>query len=140
MSNVELGAPFKLEGNTPIPKPYPKDLIAVWDTGATGTTITTDVAKSFLLESMGPAVLRGVTGCAPCNRYLVSIHLPNGVVIPELEVTDCDYDIGCDVLIGMDIITLGDFAVSNFDGRTTFTFRMPSVERIDFTRAARFRA
>ena len=37
-----------------------------------------------------------------------------------------------DVLIGMDIINLGDFAVSNVEGSTCFTFRMPSLEEFDF--------
>ena len=32
-----------------------------------------------------------------------------------------------DVLIGMDIIGLGDFAVSNYRGKTTFTFRKRST-------------
>ena len=39
-----------------------------------------------------------------------------------------------DVLIGMDIINLGDFAVSNHNGKTTFSFRMPSVDEIIFTK------
>lgn len=37
-----------------------------------------------------------------------------------------------DLLIGMDIIGLGDFAVTNLGGNTVFTFRVPSVEKIDF--------
>lgn len=32
----------------------------------------------------------------------------------------------------MDVIGLGDFAVSNYRGKTTFTFRVPSLEEIDF--------
>ncbi len=39
---------------------------------------------------------------------------------------------GIDLLIGMDIIGLGDFAVTNLNGVTQFTFRLPSVESIDF--------
>ena len=37
------------------------------------------------------------------------------------------------MLVGMDIIGLGDFAVSNFQDRTAFSFRMPSQEEIDLT-------
>ena len=33
----------------------------------------------------------------------------------------------------MDIISMGDFAISNKDGKTVFSFRVPSLERIDFT-------
>lgn len=32
----------------------------------------------------------------------------------------------------MDVITLGDFAISAYEERTVFTFRMPSQGRIDF--------
>jgi hypothetical protein len=33
-----------------------------------------------------------------------------------------------DLLIGMDIIQLGDFSISNGAGKTLFTFAMPSFE------------
>ena len=36
--------------------------------------------------------------------------------------------------IGMDIISQGDFAVSNFNGTTVFTFRPPSKATIDFVK------
>ncbi len=38
------------------------------------------------------------------------------------------------MLIGMDIISRGDFAVTNKDGKTTFSFRLPSVAKIDFVK------
>lgn len=133
MSDVWLGPPFEPEAGQPYPDKFPDELVAVWDTGATGTTISHALARRFNLEEIGEIRISGVTGCAVCKSYLVSVHLPNGVIIPQLEVSDCEGEIGCDVLIGMDIIRQGDFAVSNYDGITTFTFRTPSVERIDFT-------
>jgi hypothetical protein len=39
---------------------------------------------------------------------------------------------GCDVLIGMDVITTGDLAITNHNGKTTFSFRVPACEEIDF--------
>ena len=38
------------------------------------------------------------------------------------------------MLIGMNIINLGDFTVSNFQGKTTFTFRMPSESTTDYVK------
>lgn len=32
----------------------------------------------------------------------------------------------------MDIITRGDFAITNVNGKTTFSFRFPSIGTIDF--------
>jgi uncharacterized protein YecA (UPF0149 family) len=36
------------------------------------------------------------------------------------------------MLVGMDIIGQGDFAVSNYGGKTVFCFRVPSVGMSDF--------
>jgi hypothetical protein len=63
--------------------------------------------------------------------YYVSIGLPNKIVIPILQVTEGVLT-GTDMLVGMDIISTGDFAVTNVNGKTVFSFRMPSVECIDF--------
>lgn len=42
-------------------------------------------------------------------------------------------DIGdYDVIIGMDIITLGDFVITNKDDQTWFAFCYPSCEHIEF--------
>jgi uncharacterized protein YchJ len=65
---------------------------------------------------------------------LINIILRNNVGIPYLRVTEGIIHGSYDVLIGMDIINKGDFAVTNKDGKTAFSFRTPSVECIDFTK------
>ena len=37
-----------------------------------------------------------------------------------------------DAIFGMDIISLGDFAITNQNGQTTFSFRVPSSQTIEF--------
>ena len=39
-----------------------------------------------------------------------------------------------DVVIGMDVICNGDLAITNQDDKTTFSFRIPSVAEIDFSK------
>ena len=39
---------------------------------------------------------------------------------------------GPDVLLGMDIITIGDFSITNQAGNTVFSFRVPSQHTIDY--------
>jgi hypothetical protein len=39
-----------------------------------------------------------------------------------------------DVVIGMDVIGKGDLAMTNLNDRTTFSFRIPSAEVIDFSK------
>ncbi len=65
--------------------------------------------------------------------FVVDVCLPNGLVQEGVEVTADDLPSGDDALIGMDIIGLGDFAVTAYKGGTAFTFRYPPAGRIDFT-------
>ena len=39
---------------------------------------------------------------------------------------------GFDILIGMQIISKGDFAITNYDGKMCMTFRVPSIKREDY--------
>jgi hypothetical protein len=64
--------------------------------------------------------------------YLVRLALPNRLNVNPLRVTHGELGPDTDVLIGMDIISHGDFAVTNHGGQTTFSFRYPSMQRIDF--------
>ena len=67
------------------------------------------------------------------NKYLVNIVLANNVLIKNVEV--CESEIGMqghDLLIGMNIITLGDFAISNYNNKTRFSFRIPSSEDFNY--------
>ncbi len=64
--------------------------------------------------------------------YLINILLPNNVGIGRVRVTKGLLAGNADVLIGMDVITLGDFAVTNQNGRTVFTFCIPSQRCLDF--------
>jgi hypothetical protein len=134
----EIATPAKIGPSCPAGRPfvpYPQEFSAVWDTGATQTTITKNLAKKLGLYTIREQIVAGVTGSALCNVYLIALSLLNGIVLPEVEVADCEGDIGCDILIGMDIIGLGDFAVCNPQGKTTFSFRVPSVKAVDFTDA-----
>ena len=52
------------------------------------------------------------------------IRFPNNVCIKGLCVTESNIT-ACDMLVGMDIISMGDFLVTN-KGCTRFAFRVPS--------------
>jgi len=105
----------------------------VWDTGATGTVITKQVADEIGLKPIGVTKVYHAQGEGLTNEYLVNVALPNGLIIHPVRVTEGALA-GCDVLIGMEIIALGDFAVTNANGQggTTLSFCIPSVEEIDF--------
>lgn len=105
----------------------------LWDTGATGCAITRTVADNIGASPIGVVQVGGVHGVEEVNLYVIDIYLPNNVVIPEVDATELSETAGCDLLIGMDVIGMGDFSVSNADGKTFFSFRVPSVEDADFT-------
>jgi len=111
-----------------------KKFIAIWDTGASGTIITKKVVNDCGLKPIGMTVLQTANESRQSLVYLVSIALPSKVVIPELRVSEASISGGADILIGMDIIGRGDFAITNKDGKTTFSFRIPSLECIDFVK------
>lgn len=107
--------------------------IALWDTGATTTCISEAVAQQLNLIPTGMMDIRTPSSTKSVKTYLVNVGLPNHLNVNDVQV--CETDIGkqnIEMLIGMDIISLGDFAVSNFNNKTIFTFRVPAKERIDF--------
>lgn len=129
INKVKIGIPESIS----IKKKQPiSDIKALWDTGATGSVISKKIVESLLLKPTGMTQSSGVHGVKTVNTYEVDIFLPNNVVIPEVTVIESTNLKNFDVLIGMNIITLGDFAISNRDGKTVFSFRMPSMEEIDF--------
>lgn len=103
-----------------------KQVTALWDTGATNTVITPQVVQEFKLTPTGITEVRGVNSVKKVNTYIINLMLPNNVIIPNLNVSESDLGGDIDVLIGMDIIQLGDFNISNAGNKTTFTYCLPS--------------
>jgi len=122
--------------------PRPKDIAAkefnaIWDTGATNSVITQKVIDECGLKPIGMAKVYHANGESLTTVYFASVFLPNKVIIPQLRMSKGIIVGDAEVLIGMDIISQGDFAVTNKDGKTMFSFRTPSIERIDFVKQAR---
>jgi hypothetical protein len=111
------------------------DFVAMWDTGATNTVISDSVVRRCSLTPTGVIRVRSVDHSALAEMYDVNVVLPNLVHVPNLVVTRGDFS-DIDVIVGMDIIGLGDFAVTNFGGVTKFSFRVPSQRHIDFVEHA----
>ena len=104
---------------------------AIWDTGATNSVITQEVVDDCGLAPIGVVQVHGVHGVDNADVFLVNIYLPNRVAFGAVRVTKGRLT-GAQILIGMDLINQGDFAVTNFQGLTKFSFRVPSMRHIDF--------
>jgi len=118
-----------------------EDTLGIWDTGATGSAITKSLAHKLGLVQSGQTRVKGVHGYKDgVPVYPVKIVLNNQNVSFILPVTECDELTDNNVasfLIGMDVISKGDFAITNFQGQTVMTYRMPSIQRIDFVQGIR---
>ena len=132
---VGISASHVLSGGD---QPEPRTYSAIWDTGATATSITAKVVQECGLAPITVASVTGVHGTQQANVYLIDVYLPNAVRVETVKATEMAL-VGddVDVLIGMDVIGLGDLAVTNFQGKTSFTFRIPSVTRFDFAADAK---
>lgn len=106
---------------------------ALWNTGATTSCISESVAQQLSFVPTGMMDIQTPSSTKSVKTYLVNVRLPNHLNVNDVQV--CETDIGkqdIEVLIGMDIITLGNFSVSNFNNNTVFTFRFPSKEKADY--------
>jgi predicted aspartyl protease len=114
-------------------QPHPQHIQynAIWDTGASGTVITRKVVGDLGLKPITMKQVSTASGIEMSNVYLVNVLLPNKVGFSNIHVTEGKLT-GIDALIGMDIISNGDFSISNYQGITTFSFRVPSCACIDF--------
>ena len=108
---------------------------ALWDTGATNSMITSRAVADLGLQAGGYTPVHHVQGTTDD----VPFYYVNLVLFSNFHFQDVAVVLGkltdTDILIGMDIINRGDFAVSNKNGATAFSFRIPSVEEFDFVRA-----
>ena len=105
---------------------------ALWDTGASSSLIRPEIAAKLNLKPISKTLMATPSDKAvPSNIYLINLYLPSKARIVKIQALEVIPN-SCDMLIGMDVIVLGDFAVTNFNGQTIFSFRVPSLTGIDF--------
>jgi len=99
------------------------------DTGATICGIT----KRMGLNSCGEYDFISATGNNTAPVYIFDVVFPKDKVIEQVEAVEISDDHAFDFLIGMNIISMGDMALTSVNGKAAFSFRMPPAEKyIDF--------
>lgn len=103
-----------------------KEYLAMWDTGSTGTCITSRVAAALELEWKGWSDAIGMTGSKPVSVFEADVFIDsidfNFVKAREMV----DFNDGLNVVIGMDIIGNGDFSLTRqTDGSIRMRFQCP---------------
>ena len=115
---------------------------ALWDTGATITSIDRDLATSLSLIPIGRQNVCHAEGVSVQNTYTFSVNLMSSrFTIDVVKAVSGNFrNQAIKMLIGMDIISLGDFFYGQCrgtDGRmqSYFSFAIPSIDRkIDFVK------
>jgi len=102
---------------------------ALWDTGAMLSAVTPEIAKKLNLVSINRIKINGIGNYSIADIVRVSIRLPNLIELNNTRISVLNLVKDVDMLIGMDIIRLGDFSISNGLGKTLFSFVMPPFEQ-----------
>lgn len=87
---------------------------AIFDTGAMKSAISTKVFKDLLLIQWGRIFISGVNSFGSVFTTKIDITLgDNEIIFKNIEVSICNLPKGLDMLIGMDLITQGNVALTN---------------------------
>lgn len=98
---------------------------ALWDTGATTSGLSQDLINRIGLSPIKRGIIsNGVTGEFSTDVYRISISINDFWSCGGIQAIRYVLD-DCDLIIGMDVISQGDFAVKNVNGKTVMTFRYP---------------
>ena len=84
----DVSASRVLSGDQPSPRAYS----AIWDTGATVTSITERVVQECGLAPIGVTDVAGVHGTQKANIYLIDVYLPNAVAVEKITATEMAFD------------------------------------------------
>jgi hypothetical protein len=121
----------------PNPLPLPITTKALWDTGATRSVLAPAIVTQLGLAPVGRTNVQHVGGTSVSQTYLVNLHLPNNVGVAGLMVTEFHQLVsGFGVLVGMDVISQGDFALTHVGGKSCMSFRIPPCEHVDYVAEA----
>lgn len=99
---------------------------ALWDTGAVTSVIDKSLVEKLGLVPFDTGRAYTAQGFYDSSMYLLDVMLPNNIIVKGLRVGDGEFQ-GFDMLLGMDVISLGDFHLTN-DGNTVFKFVIPPEE------------
>lgn len=131
----KIGVSEAYDPQSGLKQPPIKQFLGIWDTGASASVITQRVVSALGLHYSDETTVHTANGDRLAHVYDVNIYLRNNVGFSGFEVTDGDIA-GADILIGMDIIASGDFAVTHVGNKTSMSFQVPSIQTIDFVKDA----
>ncbi|MBR2884331.1 MAG: hypothetical protein IKB93_06005 [Clostridia bacterium] len=99
---------------------------ALWDTGSTESLISENIVKMIdpILKSKAKYVTKDTV--IESETYAVSLSLSEEITFRDVLVKKADLsEKNVDIIIGMDLISRGDFEIRNYNNLIEFAFRIP---------------
>jgi len=129
-TSVRISRPFEPDGLGQPPRPYQTS--ALWDTGSSHCLITKSLAQSLDLRPVRQARVMHHDGVTFFDVYFAALYVTRKYYVEvALTETGAPSD-NFELIIGMDVISKGDFALTNQKDVMVFSFRLPSSTTIDF--------
>lgn len=132
VTNCIVFTPDDLSKTTP--RAYYHSQNCAWDTGSEITVICPELAEALGLKEIGRAQVGGI-GSEDHESWITEVHLglPSGETFENLKVF-VDELPDYDMIIGMDVMSEMDVAITHSNGHTKFSYERPSKRDIDFSR------
>ena len=103
---------------------------AIWDTGASGSSININIADQIGLKPISYTYIQTANGICNVPIFIINVIFNDTLQINDLRVTGANL-VDTDMLLGMDIIMQGQFTISNVN-HTTISFITPSDSEVDY--------
>ena len=108
---------------------------ALIDTGANRSCMSRRLVSVCNLEPISYMSVRSAQGISEANVYSVDFTLSSEMQFCNIPVMEFSGGSDFDVIIGMDILSQGDIAITNAKNQMFFSMRIPSADKhIDFTK------
>ena len=109
--------------------------VAIINTAVVQSRIAKHIVARLGLEPLDQVPGIGKTGLEEDPRFQVDLYLPNQIRFTPMIMGSYDsLTQPFDCIIGMDILRFGDLSLSHVDGRTMFSFRVPSIAGVDYVK------
>jgi len=108
---------------------------ALWDTGASISAVTPEIQQQLKAPTVDKKAISGIHNTQIVDVIYITLELPNHVIKKNIKVVVCNITSNVGMILGMDIISMGDFALSNGNDQTLVSFAVPPFkEKIDFSK------
>ena len=103
--------------------PQHRQYTGIWDCGSSETRISQKVVQDLQLKAFGTVPVREFEANEKIREvFFLSIALSPEIIFSNVRVTNGYFPPDFDVIIGLDLITQGDFRLRKENGKTVVEF------------------